>query len=153
MLRIFTLLFLMAIAPATAQGVTGDMIKDIVFKTEKELTAKYGKPEKEISKPGDVLAFGSYSLTWVKDKKQITVFYEDDTFKKVESIALYAYVFNKDTFYKSFGWDKPVLNEDTKEIKVSGLNGFKAYYVKRDKMFMISLLRQNPNIKTFGKKK
>lgn len=153
MLRIFTLLFLMAIAPATAQGVTGDMIKDIVFKTEKELTAKYGKPEKKIRHADEFIAIPSYSLTWVKDKQRITAFYADDTFKKVEGIALYSFTFNKETFYKSFEWDKPVLNEDAKEIKISGLNGFKAYYKVKDKMFMISLINENPNIKTFGKKK
>lgn len=154
MLRIFTLLFLMIIAPTTAQGVTGDMIKDIVFKKEQELTAKYGKPIKTAKPADETWIFDDYSLEWVINKQRILVSYEDSSFKKVKAITLYNYNFNKDTFYKNFGWDEPKLEEGKGfkgvGISISGLNGFHAFYDTKTKYFTIRL--KNPNIKTFGKK-
>lgn len=129
------------------------MIKDIAFKSEKELTAKYGKPKKTAKSPEqDALGLGDYNLEWsMPNKQRIVVFYGDANFKKPEGISIYNYQFKKESFYKEFGWDKPIIKQEKGILKAIGLSGFYISYSENDKILILYL--DNPELKSFGKLK
>ncbi|MBL7868867.1 MAG: hypothetical protein JNM71_12705 [Flavobacterium lindanitolerans] len=153
MLRNFTLLLLFVFASASAQNLTGQLIKDAAFKSEKELTAKYGKPIKKAIDPEDNIIEGleDYSLEWNLKGQKTIVFYNDKAFKHPQGICLYNYKWSDD-FYKALGWDKPLMNRSSKEITLSGLSGLRAKYNINDKLLIITLEKDSP-IKKFGKSK
>jgi hypothetical protein len=148
MKQLFTLLLFVAFT-ATAQ-VPGAMIKDIAFKSEAELTAKYGKPVKVIETPEEdlILNKGNYTLTWNLKGQKITVFYIDKSFKKAEFVTIYNFKFNDD-FYKSFGWDKPITSLKGNNVHYNGLKGVNGFF-NIERNFLI-IRFDNPKPTTFGK--
>lgn len=156
MRKIITFLFLLGLTVAHAQELPGKMIKDIVFKPEKELTKLYGKPSKKVHHPNDKGGsvddlIGSYSLSWSNKDKYINVAYTDATFKTPKSILVSGYKFNPNTFHLVLGWDKPVQSRKGNQLIFTNLKGLKADYDYEYKSFFIVL--DDPDIKTFGKKK
>lgn len=147
MKRIFTLLFLLGLTVAHAQELP---IKDFVFKSKKELTAKYGKPKKIILTGIDTL-LGTETYVWtLKDKSKVEVSYTGGTGQLTGGISIKNFKFNKDTFYNQLGWDKPIIKKKKDETEITGLHGFKAYFYEPSAMYIIV---DKPKSATFGKKK
>lgn len=153
MLKNFTLLLFFVFASASAQNLTGQLIKDAAFKSEKELTAKYGKPIKKAIDPEDNIIEGleDYSLEWSLKGQRTIVFYKDKAFKQPQGICLYNYTWVED-FYKALGWDKPLMEKSSKEIALRGLSGLRAKYNINDKLLIITL-EKDSSFKNFGKRK
>lgn len=151
MRTISLLLLLIATATVHAQ-VSGEMIKDIVFKTEKELTAKYGKPVKIAESPEeDILGYGNYSLEWTISGQRVIAFYKDKDFKVLDGVGIYNFKYNPDVTFKQLQWDKPTIVAEGDNLNFNGLSGLRAWIIKNDKLLMIK--PDNPKPLTFGKKK
>lgn len=156
MKKLFTLLLFVAFT-ATAQ-VPGAMIKDIAFKSEAELTAKYGKPKKTARDPSnepltidDLLDTGNYTLEWkFKNGERVEVEYRDKNFTTPSTIYISDIKTTPDNFYKLFGWDKPKSKFEYPTLEFIGLSGFKANYdIVLKSLFIIF---DNPKPTTFGKR-
>lgn len=138
-----------------AQELTGQIIKDMVFKSEKELTAKYGKLEKTnnpVKDNPDTIddLLGYYSLTLPFKKLYVNASYSDAKYQNPNNIMISGFKFDLATFYKQLGWDKPIVKQKGQELHITGLKGFVATYNYSSKSLYIRL--KNPDIKTFGKK-
>lgn len=154
MLKILTLFILLITPAAHAQDITGETLKDFVFKSKKQLTDKYGKPKQVFSSDEDsrnldeLLGYSTYSWT-LKNNIKVEVTYTISN--SASTVLVVNYKFNKNAFYSALGWDKPIVKSDKYGVNVTGLQGFTATYYDHSKSFL--LLLDNPNIKTFGKKK
>ncbi|QEE51055.1 hypothetical protein FUA48_16165 [Flavobacterium alkalisoli] len=154
MKKILTLFLLLSTAVTLqAQELTGATLKDFVFKSKAQLTSKYGKPVEVISSDEEtrnlesLLGYTTYSWT-LKNELKIEVTYTEE---KVQTVRVDKYKFNKDRFYLELNWDKPTLKKVQDYVEIKGLKGFDAKYYNQSSELV--LFMENPNIKTFGKKK